>query len=277
MDIQWFPGHMAKAMRHMKEGLSLVDIVVEVLDARIPIASRNPELIAIEKPKIIALNKSDLANEKTNHKWRIFYEGLGFGVVLTNSVGGVGLKDIETKAKEMLKEKIERNRQRGRINTPVRAMIVGIPNSGKSTMINSFAKKKIAKVENRPGVTRAKQWIKISKDFELLDTPGILWHKFDDKEIGINLALTGAIKDNVLDTITLSRILIEKLLQIDENIIKSRYKLESLALEPTEIIESIAKKRGFILQKGEVDINKAANILIDEFRSGALGRISLEN
>ena len=276
MVIQWFPGHMAKAMRHMKEGLSLVDIVIEILDARIPKSSRNPELVLINKPKIIALNKVDLANEIANLKWKSYYEKEA-GVVLANSISGNGLKEIELKAKEILKEKIERNKKRGRINTPIRAMIVGIPNSGKSTMINSFAKKKIAKTENRPGVTRANQWIKISKDFELLDTPGVLWHKFDDQEIGINLAITGAIKDNILDTISLSRVLIEKLIEIDPNIVKNRYKITNLGENSIETIKIIAKNRGFILQHNQLDINKAANIIIDEFRSGRLGRISLEN
>lgn len=277
MNIQWYPGHMTKAKRMMQEDIKLIDLVIELVDARLPLSSRNPDIdtLAKNKSRLILLNKADLADERVNNLWSEYFKEKGFFVVKLDARSGSGMKAINSIIQEACKEKIERDRKRGILNRPVRAMVVGIPNVGKSTFINSYAKKACAKTGNKPGVTKGKQWIKLGKGLELLDTPGILWPKFEDQQIGLKLAISGSINDDILNISELSLELI-KLLQKDyAGKLKERYEVDE-ELKPIDILEAIAIKRG-CLKKGElVDIDKAANIIIDEFRAGKLGRISLE-
>ncbi|MCL2575113.1 MAG: ribosome biogenesis GTPase YlqF [Defluviitaleaceae bacterium] len=277
-NIQWYPGHMTKALRMMQENLKLVDILIELLDARIPSSSKNPDIdkLAQNKKRIIVLNKADLANESSNVAWQAYYEGLGFAVVAANSNAGKGLDAVAKIARQLMSEKIERAKSRGRINVPTRAMIVGIPNVGKSTMINRYAGKKMAQVADRPGVTKGKQWITISNDFELLDTPGILWPKFEGSG-GTNLAITGAINDNILDREKLAQSLIIHLQQNNPQAITNRYKINfNENNTPAEILHKIGNARGFKTKDDGIDLLKSAVILLDEFRGGKLGRITLE-
>ncbi len=278
MDIQWYPGHMTKTKRMIQENVKLVDVVIELVDARIPLSSKNPDIdiFAKDKHRIIILNKVDLANPTVTNEWKEYFEEKGFSVVLANSVKGDGINNVYTTAKTLMAEKIERLRQRGRIFVPIRAMIVGIPNVGKSTLINKYVGKKITETGDRPGVTRSKQWVKIKKDFELLDTPGILWPKFTDQQVGIKLAITGAINDKILDIESLSLELIKILLDFDKSILEKRYSIEISAETPLEILQMIAKKRGFIAKGNELDLERCAIIVIDEFRGNKLGAISLE-
>lgn len=277
MNIQWYPGHMTKAKRMMQEDIKLIDLVIELVDARLPLSSRNPDIdtLAGNKSRLILLNKADLADERVNNLWSEYFKEKGFFVVKLDARSGSGMKAINSIIQEACKEKIERDRKRGILNRPVRAMVVGIPNVGKSTFINSYAKKACAKTGNKPGVTKGKQWIKLGKGLELLDTPGILWPKFEDQQIGLRLAISGSINDDILNISELSLELI-KLLQKDyAGKLKERYEVDE-EKKPIDILEAIAIKRG-CLKKGElVDIDKAANIIIDEFRAGKLGRISLE-
>jgi len=261
----------------MEENLRLVDILIELLDARIPLSSKNPDIdgLAQNKHRITVLNKSDLADPAANEAWRRYFEGLGHQVVCANSVAGKGLDEIVKSAYELMAEKIARQKARGRINVPIRAMIVGIPNVGKSTIINKYAKKQVCKVADRPGVTRGKQWIKIRADFELLDTPGILWPKFDNPDVGRRLAYTGAIRDEVVDLQNLAADLIDDLQTIHPNGIKARYGVD-FNDTPEQTLLDIANARGFRTHGGEPDAKRAAIILIDEFRAGLLGRITLE-
>ncbi len=278
MDIQWYPGHMTKTKRMIQENVKLVDVVIELVDARIPLSSKNPDIdvFAKDKHRIIILNKVDLANPNITKEWKEYFESKGFSVVLANSVKGDGINNVYTTAKSLMSEKIERLRQRGRIFVPIRAMIVGIPNVGKSTLINKYVGKKITETGDRPGVTRSKQWVKIKKDFELLDTPGILWPKFTDKQVGIKLAITGAINDKILDIESLSLELIKILLQFDKSILETRYSIEINEETPLEVLEKIAKKRGFITKGNELNLERCAIIVVDEFRGNKLGTISLE-
>ena len=277
MNIQWYPGHMTKARRMMQENIKLIDIVIELLDARVPISSRNPDIdeLANNKYRLVILNKCDLADDKVNDRWQKYFEDKGIRVVKINAKSGQGMKNITELIKEACKEKIERDRKRGIINRPIRAMIVGIPNVGKSTFINSYAKKACTKVGNKPGVTKGKQWIKINKNVELLDTPGILWPKFDDETVGKNLAYIGSINDDILQKVELSCELISFLVKVYSGALERRYQVDE-SMNTSEILENIARNRG-CLQKGkEVDYEKAAAILLDEFRGGVLGRISIE-
>ena len=277
-NIQWFPGHMTSAMRMMQENLKLVDILIELLDARIPNSSKNPALnqLAQNKKRIIVLNKADLADEKLNEIWLKHYQYLGYSVTLTNSAAGRGLDDTAKAARLLMAEKIERQKQRGRLVVPIRAMIVGIPNVGKSTIINRYAKRYAAKVEDRPGVTKGKQWIKILSDFELLDTPGILWPKFEDSSIGRNLALIGSINDNILNLQELAYDLIEFIKNQAPSGLKNRYNIDFNEESNHNILLKIGTSRGFKSKDGQIDIKRCANTLIDEFRAGKLGRITLE-
>jgi ribosome biogenesis GTPase A len=278
-NIQWYPGHMAKSMRMMKENLALVDIVIELLDARIPYSSKNPDIdeLARHKKRIAVLNKADLADEAQNAAWKRYYEGLGYQVRLTNSAAGKGLASVAEAARAHMAEKIARQKARGRLMVPIRAMIVGIPNVGKSTMINRYAGKAAAKVADRPGVTRGKQWIKIAADFELLDTPGILWPKFQNDDMGRNLAFIGSINDNILDMAQLAAQLADTLRAIAPDGLKSRYNIDFTDDDIAhEILEKIGKVRGFKAKDGVVDILRTAIIFIDEFRAGKLGRVTLE-
>ena len=277
MNIQWYPGHMTKARRMMEEDIKLIDLVIELVDARLPLSSRNPDIdnLAKNKSRLILLNKADLADERTNNLWSDYFKEKGFFVVKLDARNGNGMKAINSIIQEACKEKIERDRKRGILNRPVRAMVVGIPNVGKSTFINSYAKKACAKTGNKPGVTKGKQWIKLSKNLELLDTPGILWPKFEDQQIGLKLAIAGSINDDILNISELSLELIKLLKKDYPGKLAERYGIDE-ELKEIDILEAIAAKRG-CLKKGElVDIDKAANIVIDEFRAGKLGRISLE-
>lgn len=279
MNIQWYPGHMTKTKRMIAENISLVDIVIELVDSRVPYSSKNPDIdkFAANKKRIIILNKVDLADDTFTKKWVEYFENKGFKTVLVNSINGKGISEVIKVSKELMKEKIERDRVRGRIYRPIRAMIVGIPNVGKSTFINKFVGKSATQTGDRPGITKGKQWIKIKKDFELLDTPGILWPKFEDEQVALKLAFTGAIKDEIMDIQTLSYKFIEFINNLYPQAIKNRYKIDfDYDLEAYKIFEIIAKKRGFLLQDDKIDISRTAKILFDEFRSGKLGNLTLE-
>ncbi len=277
MNIQWYPGHMTKAKRQMVEDIKLIDIVIELLDARVPLSSRNPDIddLAKNKFRLIILNKVDLADEKYTLLWEEYYKNLGFSVVKLNSKSGAGIKAITNVVQTVCKEKIERDRKRGILNRPIRAMIVGIPNVGKSTFINSFAGKACTKVGNKPGVTKGKQWIKINKNIELLDTPGILWPKFEDNTVGVNLAFIGSINDNIINTTELGYELIKYLLKNYCNILSVRYNIEETN-DAIEILNRIAEVRHCKQKGDELDLDKAALLLLDDYRSGKLGRITLE-
>lgn len=279
MNIQWYPGHMTKTKRMMIENISLVDIVIELVDARIPYSSKNPDIddLAKNKYRIILLNKCDLAEQKATALWEQYYKQKGFEVIQVNSIKGTGMTEVTNVARELMKEKIERQRARGRLFVPIRSMIVGIPNVGKSTFINKYVGKTTAKTGDKPGVTRGKQWIKLKKDFELLDTPGILWPKFDDKEVGLKLAFTGAVNDDILDLVTLATELINYLLLRHSELLQNRYQITFDTIEePHIILEKIAIARGFKQKGGEPDIDRASKILLDEYRGGKLGNITLE-
>lgn len=279
MNIQWYPGHMTKTRRMMEENISLVDIVIELLDARLPFSSKNPDIdnLAGNKKRIIIMNKVDLADESKTKRWKEYFEAKNFKVILVDSITGKGIKDITAVSKELMAEKLERLRLRGRIFAPTRAMIVGIPNVGKSTLINKFVGKAMTKTGDKAGVTRGKQWVRVKKDFELLDTPGILWPKFEDQSVGLKLAFTGAMNDDILDSVTLSYNLIEYLNRLYPDAVSRRYAIEyDPDTKPDKILEMIAEKRGFKVRGGEPDLDRAANILLDEFRAAKLGRITLE-
>ena len=277
MNIQWYPGHMTKARRMMQENIKLIDLVIELVDARAPMSSRNPDIddLAKGKARLILLNKSDLASERWNDAWAAAFKAQGFFVVKLDSRARGGMKEVQAVIQEACKEKTERDRRRGIINRPVRAMVVGIPNVGKSTFINSFAGRACAKTGNRPGVTKGAQWIRLNKQVELLDTPGILWPKFEDQMVGLRLALIGAIKDEILNIDELSLELIKVLTKDYAGILKERYSVDE-SETPVKILEQIAENRKCISKGNELDYSKAAALLIDEFRSGKLGKITLE-
>ena len=277
MNYQWYPGHMTKARRMMQENIKLIDLVIELVDARIPISSRNPDIDELGKGKsrIILLNKSDLADPVWNKKWVEYFSNQGMGVLEINSRTGMGIKSIQGLVQEVCKEKIERDRKRGIINRPVRAMVVGIPNVGKSTFINSFAGKACAKTGNKPGVTKGKQWIRLNKNLELLDTPGILWPKFEDQKIGERLALIGSINDEILHVDELAVALIRNLKNSYLDLLEKRYDI-TIDEDAYDTLKKIAIARK-CLQKGELpDVDRASSMLLEDFRSGKLGRITLE-
>ena len=278
MSINWFPGHMAKTRREIKENLKLVDAVIEIRDARIPYSSSNPDIenICNEKPRIILFNKSDLGDENITKQWVKKLSNDNTRVLSVNCLTGAGLNKIKGTLEELLKEKHDRLRSKGVENITIRAMVVGIPNVGKSTFINKMAKNNVAKTGDRPGVTKSKQWIKTKQGIELLDTPGVLWPKFEDEKVGLNLAFTGAIKDEIMDIEELALKLIEKLQQTHGARLMERYKLSELDENPLENMDNIAKKRGAIISRGNIDYNRVAVMLLDEFRGGKLGPISLE-
>lgn len=276
MNIQWYPGHMTKAKRAMKEDMKLIDLIIELVDARVPLASRNPDIDELGKGKarVILLNKSDLASERLNEAWTKWFQDKGYFVVKVNSRSGAGLKQINGIVQEACKEKIERDRRRGILNRPVRAMVVGIPNVGKSTFINSFAGKACAKTGNKPGVTKGNQWIRLNKTLELLDTPGILWPKFEDQKVGLLLAFIGSINDQILNRDELAIELLRFLIANYPEALKERYQIE--CKDAPQALGQIAKLRGCLMKGGEPDLAKAAGLLIDDFRSGKLGRVTLE-
>ncbi len=277
MHFQWYPGHMTKAKRMMQEDIKLIDLVIELVDARIPISSRNPDIdeLGKNKARLILLNKSDLAEEKQNDAWVEYFQNKGFSVVKVNSRKGGGMKSIQGVIQEACKEKMERDRKRGILNRPVRAMVVGIPNVGKSTFINSFAGKACAKTGNKPGVTKGKQWIRLNKNVELLDTPGILWPKFEDQIVGLRLAFIGSIKDDLINVEELATELIKFLKQRYAGVLAEKYSIEEVE-DSYKCLESIAVSRHCLLKGNELDTVKAATLLIDDFRNGRLGRLTLE-
>lgn len=277
-DIQWFPGHMAKTRRMIQSNLSLVDGVVEILDARIPESSRNPEMdrLVKGKPRMFVLNKADMADDNATVKWLNYYKSKGFTAIKISCKSGNGLKNFLPAVKEqMLSELMARRHEKGIENAPLRLMIVGIPNAGKSTFINRMAKSKKAKAEDRPGVTRTKQWVKLGDNVEMLDMPGVLWPKFEDQNAARKLAFTGAVKDDILDIEALASLLLENLAVNYPDSLMERYKID---FEGTgfELLEKLGRKRGMLISGGEVNTERAAITLLDEFRSGKLGNITLE-
>ncbi|MFL0249873.1 ribosome biogenesis GTPase YlqF [Clostridium neuense] len=276
--INWFPGHMAKTRREIKENLKLVDAVIEIRDSRIVKSSANPEIdkICANKPRVILLNKCDLAEDSVNSQWIKYLSTDKINVLPVNCLNGKGLNKIRPALNVILKDKLEKLKNKGIQNYVIRVMVVGIPNVGKSSFINKMARNNIAKIGNKPGVTKSRQWIKTDIGIELMDTPGILWPKFEDENVGINLAFTGAIKDEILDIEELALKLVGFLQDNYSSKIKERYKLEEICENPLDNMENIARKRGALLKGGEIDYNRVSVMLLDEFRDGKLGNISLE-
>ena len=278
VDIQWFPGHMAKTRRLMKENLPLVDVVVEITDARVPASSRNPEMknLVGGKPRVVVLNKCDMADEALTAEWIEYYRTKGVRAVAMDCRSGKGLNKLVPTVKEVMKKELEKRAAKGMEGKPIRMMIVGIPNVGKSSFINRIAGAGRAKVENRPGVTRGNQWFTVDRQLELLDTPGVLWPKFEDKTVGEHLAFTGAVSDRVVDTELLAVRLLELLCRNYPDLIKERYGVENQSEDYYETLCNIGKKRGMMMRGGEVDSERAANMLLEEFRNCRLGKITLE-
>lgn len=280
-NIQWFPGHMTKTKRQIQASLKLVDAVAEILDARIPLSSKNPDLQKLiqNKPKVVLLNKCDMANQTATSRWIDYYASQGITAIAVDCKSGKGLNKFAPAVNNVLSERRERLKAKGMVNPMLRIMIVGIPNVGKSSFINRVAKQNRAKVEDRPGVTRGNQWYSIAKNIEMLDTPGVLWPKFDDKIVGERLAFTGAVKDQILDTELLAVRLLDFLRSLKPADFFARFKLEDIDLEAIdsyELLNVIGKKRGMLISGGEINTERAAIMLLDEFRSGKLGRITLE-
>lgn len=279
LNIQWFPGHMTKAQRMIEEHMKQVDAVCEILDARIPMASRNPDIdrLAGEKPRIVVLNRIDLADPQATARWRAAFKAQGMTVLETDCRSGKGVSGFAAAVRAALKEKMEAYAAKGQVGRPMRVMVLGIPNVGKSTFINKVARRKAAAAGDRPGVTRGKQWITVDSGLELLDTPGILWPRFDSQEVGELLAITGAIKAEVLDRETLAANFMLRLVRYYPDAVEKRYKFRPEDGENGfELLETAAKKRGFLISGGEYDIERMAAVLLDEYRSGLLGRITLE-
>lgn len=279
--IQWFPGHMTKTKRQIQANLKLVDVVAEIIDARIPVSSRNPDLDKLiqNKPRVILLNKSDMANRTATKMWIDYYAAQGIVAIAVDCKSGIGLNKFPQTVQFVMKEKIERLKQKGLKNPTIRIMIVGIPNVGKSSFINRISRQNRAKVEDRPGVTRGNQWFTISKNLEMLDTPGVLWPKFDDPLVGEHLAFTGAVKDQVIDIESLAVRLLDFLRQLRPIEFINRFKLEDMDLETMdsyELLRMIGKKRGMLVSGGEIDTERAAIMFLDEFRAAKLGRITVE-
>lgn len=279
-NIQWFPGHMTKTRRMIAANLSLVDAVVEILDARIPMSSRNPDMDSMvgSKPRLFILNKADMADPRLTDKWIAYFRKQGISAIAMDCKSGKGVKNFTGAIEQLLAPLLERRRNAGLVGAPIRLMIVGIPNVGKSSFINRMAQSKRAKVEDRPGVTRTKQWVKIGSNMELLDMPGVLWPKFDDQEAAKRLAFTGAINDDVVDIETLAMMLLEYLAKCYPDALETRYKMtEFTEMGGIELLETMGRKRGMLISGGEVNTERAAITLIDEYRSGKLGRMTLES
>ena len=278
MNIQWYPGHMTKTRRQIEADLKQVDAVCEIVDARIPLSSRNPDIDSIcgSKPRIIVLNRMDLADPNGTKKWKDYFKSKGYAVIATDCKTKRGIADFNPAARIACAEKLERDSARG-MNRPLRVMIVGIPNVGKSTLINQISGRKGAKAENRPGVTRGKQWVTVDSTLQLLDTPGILWPKFEDPEVGMMLAYTGAVKEGVIDIEELSCRLMELLNKFYPETLKERYKVEAPMGTPGwELLEMAGRNRGYLMARAEVNLERMAKVLMDEFRSGKLGKFTLE-
>lgn len=279
MNYQWYPGHMMKAKRMMQENISLIDLVIELVDARVPLSSRNPDIdeLGKNKSRLILLNKSDLADPEENRRWMAYFKERGFHVLEINARFGQGLRAIQPKVQEACREKIERDKKRGIKNRPVRAIVVGIPNVGKSTFINSFAGKACAKTGNKPGVTKGKQWIRLNRELELLDTPGILWPRFESEEVGKKLAMIGSMNDDILQMTELASELLSWLLVHYREPLFARYQITGEEeVTPVEMLALICENRRCYKKGQEPDYEKAAAILVDDFRSGRIGRITLE-
>ena len=278
LNIQWYPGHMTKTRRQIEADLKLVDAVCEIVDARIPISSRNPDIDAIcgSKPRILVLNRMDLADPEATKRWAEFFRGKGMAVLATDCKARKGITDFTPASRRACAEKLERDAKRG-MNRPLRVMVVGIPNVGKSTLINQISGRKGAKAENRPGVTRGKQWVTVDSGLQLLDTPGILWPKFEDPKVGMMLAYTGAVKENVIDLEELACHLMTLLHKYYPQTLRERYKVEAPEGTPGwELLETAGRKRGYLVSGGEVNLERMARVLLDEFRGGKLGKFTLE-
>lgn len=277
MHFQWYPGHMTKARRMMQENIKLIDLIIELVDARVPLSSRNPDIdeLGKNKARMILLNKADLADERQNRAWMEYFKEKGIYAVSIDSRNKGSMKAVSAAITEACKEKTERDRRRGIKNRPVRAMVAGIPNVGKSTFINTFAGKACAKTGNKPGVTKGKQWIKLNKNIELLDTPGILWPKFEDQQVGLRLALIGSIRDEILNQDEMAIELIEYLKNHYQGILADRYQVDENE-DKVKILEQIALNRNCKMKGNELDYEKASKIVLEEFRNGKLGKISLE-
>lgn len=277
MQFQWYPGHMTKARRQMQEDIKLIDLMIELVDARVPFSSRNPDIdqMGQNKSRIILLNKADLADQKYNQAWKQYFAEKGMDAVRMDTRNRSGMKNVQTVIQKACQEKIEKNKKRGILNRPVRAMVVGIPNVGKSTFINSFAGKACAKTGNKPGVTKGRQWIKLNKNVELLDTPGILWPKFEDQTVGMHLAFIGSMNDELINQEELSLELIQVVTKNYPGVLEERYAADE-ASDPFVILGQVAASRRCLKKGGEYDTEKAAAILLDDFRCGRLGRITIE-
>ncbi|MCQ2543169.1 MAG: ribosome biogenesis GTPase YlqF [Lachnospiraceae bacterium] len=277
MQIQWYPGHMTKARRMMEENIKLIDLVIELIDARAPLSTRNPDIDTLAKNKfrLILLNKSDMSDKAANKEWIEYFKNLNITCIEINSRNGNGVKNLDKTIREVCKEKIERDLRRGIKNRPIRCMVVGIPNVGKSTFINALAGKACTKTGNKPGVTKGKQWISIKKDLELLDTPGILWPKFEDEEIGIKLAIIGSVNDEILDISELAVNLIRLLKVKYPGIINDKYGIDENNSD-YEILENYASVRNLLKAGGEFDINRASKMLVDDFRNNRIGYLTLD-
>ncbi len=286
MNVQWYPGHMTKAKRNMQEDVKLVDLIIELVDARVPFSSRNPDIdkLGQGKARLILMNKTDLADPALSARWKAWFEAKGCFVVQLDARASANMKQVHHVIEEACKEKRERDRRRGILNRPVRAMVVGIPNVGKSTFINTFAGRAAAKTGNKPGVTKGNQWIRLNKNVELLDTPGILWPRFEDQQVGIRLASIGSINDNILNLTELCGYVIRFMEKHYPGALAGRYGIEAvdverMAADPAvayEVLGQIAARRGCMGKGGEPDLDKAAAVLMDDFRSGRLGRVTLE-
>lgn len=279
LHINWYPGHMKKTRELVQNNLKLVDVVVELLDSRVPFSSRNPDIDSLvgNKPRVVALNKIDMADRAKTDRWIKYYEQKGIKAIPIDAMKGTGVNKLVEECKKVTKEKMDQLKDKGRKERAVRLMIVGVPNVGKSSLINKLTGRKSTQTGDKPGVTKGKQWVRLKGNLELLDTPGILWPKFEDQEVALNLAFSRAIKDEVLDVETLALRLIEKLMEIEPEKLKERYKLESLGETPIETMDMIGIKRGFKAGKNEIDYTRTANTVLNEFREGKIGKITLED